>query len=416
MSGSSCASPSEWRSILPGMVDQLKYILASGEMSDVRFAVGRQHGPAKIFSVHKFVLSLGSDVFHTMFNGGLAESGDRAIDIPEILPEAFANMLTFLYTRTLGGELTADNVFETMYCADKYNLPLLMELCQQFINSHLNIDNCLVFWKKAKHSMLDCLAGFVEKCLAVVDAKCKDVLQSDQFSDIGQDTLITILQRSTLSAEENSIYRALEKWSVDACVRDHLEPSPANRRGVLGPALFLVRFPLMTDAQLANGPIKSGLLLDAEVRDIYQYKHSDSKPQISFPTEPRKPRTLPLRNVEELEEQAEVFVDVDERDNYWYPMTFVGMMLDDTDALVSDDGGATVQQYALSKIVCAADILKEGQKIICFDREVSYKGFVESQHLVTYRTRNKYITTAPSFTRLRISRDQMAAWKASIAQ
>ncbi|XP_055357300.1 BTB/POZ domain-containing protein 6-B-like [Paramacrobiotus metropolitanus] len=394
--------------------DLLQHILASGEMSDVQFAVGRKHGPVQIFSAHKFVLSLTSDVFYTMFNGGLAESGDSPISIPEILPDAFANMLKFLYTRSLNGELTEDNVFQTMYCADKYNLPLLLELCLKFVNTHLKADNCLMFLEKAKHSMLECTAGFVDNCLVFIDAHGSAVLQSEQFSAVGRDILEMVVQRSTLSADENIVYTAVEKWSVNACVRDNLEPSPTSRREMLGPALFLVRFPLLSDAQLANGPVKSGLLLDSELREIYRFKHSDTKPSLPFPTEFRKGS---IRRTESCptELRFQVFADFDGTGAYWHLGKVVKMADDGEDCLVVQNEPTDPKRWiAVSRLVWASDILKNGQKIMCLDREVSYvacQGCAE--HIVDYGNRN-YMPRP--FYYLGMSRAQMAAWKASMAQ
>ncbi|XP_055332589.1 BTB/POZ domain-containing protein 6-B-like isoform X5 [Paramacrobiotus metropolitanus] len=411
------ANSSQWRSTLPAISDQLKHILASGAMSDVQFTVGSQYGDVENFSAHKFVLSLGSDVFDTMFNGGLPESGDSPIDIPEILPEAFATMLKYLYTRSVEEDLKPENVFETIYCADKYNLPHLMELCLQFANTQLNADNCLVFLEKVKYSAHECKAGFVKKCLAVVDAQCSDVLQSDQFSAIKEDTLEMILQRSTLSAEENVVYMAVEKWSVKACVRDHLEPSPANRREVLGSALFLVRFPLLTDAQLANGPIKSGLLLDSELRDIYQFKHVDtgSQPHCRFPTEPRQGSVLRVASAyATFTYKEEVFADVDAQTAYWWPAKVIGIR--EAQVLVTRNDGKTVEHYPPHNIVRAADILKKDQKLTSNifgmpDCELKYIGRrTEDSHIIIQVTHYSLEWSCP-FDNLRISRAQMAARK-----
>ncbi|XP_055331639.1 BTB/POZ domain-containing protein 3-like [Paramacrobiotus metropolitanus] len=357
---------SEWRILVPGIADQLKHILITGEMSDVQFAVGRQYGDTKIIHAHKFVLSLGSDVFHTMFNGGLPETGDTPIDIPEILPEAFANMLRYLYTGSVDGELKAENVFETIYCADKYNLPPLMELCLEFTNTQLTADNCLMFLDKVG-SVKSCIfpplmhRGFCGKCLAVVDEDCKNVVQSLQFSLIRRDILEMILKRSTLHADENTIYTAVEKWSVEACVRDGLEPSPTNRRCVLGPALFLVRFPLMTDPQLATGPVKSGLLLDSKLRDIYQFHHSDTKPRLCFPTKFRLGSMVSIFSGHtEYIYKEQVFVDVDSPGACCWPAKIIGKH--GTDALVALNDGVTIQQCAPSRIARAVDVLKKASK------------------------------------------------------
>ncbi|XP_055357157.1 BTB/POZ domain-containing protein 6-like [Paramacrobiotus metropolitanus] len=411
---------SPWGTPLPALADQLKLLLASGDMSDVQFTVGRQYGAVKTFSAHKFVLSLGSDVLHTMFHGSEPERGDIPIDIPEILPDAFTNLLQYLYTRSVDENLTSDNVFETMHCADKYNLPQLMELCFKFVNSQLNAGNCLLFLEKAMSSAQECSAGFVEKCLTVVNAHCQDVLRSDQFTLIGRDTLEMIRQRSSLSASEWEIYTAVEKWAAANCLRGKLDPSPANRRAVLGNALFLVRFPLLTDAELADGPLKSRLLLDSELLDIFQFRHAaDNKPQLPFPTEPRRGSLLRIPNgYTEFLFNEEVFVDVLLFCDYWWPFKIAGVR--GGDFLVTRDDGEPVVQRAPCKIVRASEILKKNQKIKAFSgsgyRECIYGGRrTDNLHCLFFENTSRSELVCP-FENLLISRVQVAAWKSSAAQ
>ncbi|XP_055350946.1 uncharacterized protein LOC129597434 isoform X2 [Paramacrobiotus metropolitanus] len=136
---------SDWRRRVPGITSLLKHVLTNGQLGDVQFSVGRDHGEVKIFTAHKFILSLNSDVFDAMFNGQLAETGPEPIGIPEILPEAFDIMLMYMYTGSAEEQLGTQNVFQTVYCADKYNLPVLLELSLKFLNSQLKLTNCLEY-------------------------------------------------------------------------------------------------------------------------------------------------------------------------------------------------------------------------------------------------------------------------------
>ncbi|XP_055332376.1 ubiquitin carboxyl-terminal hydrolase 7-like [Paramacrobiotus metropolitanus] len=72
------------------------------------------------------------------------------------------------------------------------------------------------------------------------------------------------------------------------CKQNSMDASSANRREMLGPALFLIRFPLLIHAQLLDGPLKNGLLLQSEGWDIFHYKHATIKPRLPFPTQPRQ--------------------------------------------------------------------------------------------------------------------------------
>ncbi|XP_055331157.1 uncharacterized protein LOC129583396 [Paramacrobiotus metropolitanus] len=132
----------------------------------------------------------------------------------------------------------------------------------------------------------------MEECLRLIDESMEHVWLSDYFSAIKQETLLMILQRETLAADEQTIYCSVEKWAVNACNKRSPESSASNRRKMLGPALYLVRFPLLINEQLMAGPAKTGLLLESELWDIFRYKHDAVKPQILFLAEPRKIRVI----------------------------------------------------------------------------------------------------------------------------
>ncbi|XP_055330157.1 BTB/POZ domain-containing protein 6-like isoform X2 [Paramacrobiotus metropolitanus] len=264
----------------PGIASRLKRTLASGNHHDVEFAVGRQFGEAKKLQAHKLLLSISSDIFDRMFYGSLSEKCDAPINVPDILPDAFLNMLSFVYTDTVKS-LTINNVVQTMFCAEKYNMQPLFDLCSEFIIGQLNVDNCLTVLQSVKQLGADAV---VEKCLEMVDTNSDTVLQSQQFLEIdNSNTLQLIMARDTLSAAENLIYAAVEKWAVNGCRIRDVDPTPANRREMLRPALYCVRFPQMLDIQLADGPVKTGLLYFDELRNIYRFTHATEKPLLISP-------------------------------------------------------------------------------------------------------------------------------------
>ncbi|XP_055355073.1 BTB/POZ domain-containing protein 1-like [Paramacrobiotus metropolitanus] len=268
-----------------GVLDRMKRMLARGELSDLQFVVGRRFGTEKTFPAHKNIVCNSSDVFNAMICNGVAECCPLVIHFPDIPSEAFANLLSYVYTNSVEG-INEENVFPTLHCADKFGFSLLGDICCEYIIKHVNADTCLTTLEKASRWSPD-HAKIVEKCLEIVDTFSNEILRSKQFSSIGHDSLQMILQRASLSAKENIVYTAVNRWALQNCEERNLEPSAANRREVLGAALFLVRFPLLTDAQLAAGPIQSGLLLPTELRDIFLHKHAPEKLTLPFSTEPR---------------------------------------------------------------------------------------------------------------------------------
>ena len=63
-------------------------------MADVQFVVGMPPN-VKTIPAHKYVLATGSSVFFAMFYGGLATEVNK-IEIPDVEPVAFLNMLRFV--------------------------------------------------------------------------------------------------------------------------------------------------------------------------------------------------------------------------------------------------------------------------------------------------------------------------------
>ncbi|XP_055350029.1 BTB/POZ domain-containing protein 6-like [Paramacrobiotus metropolitanus] len=282
------ASPSDSgnRDGIAKISDGMQLILTSTELSDVQFAVGRDYGDVKTFLAHRLILSIRSDVFDTMFYGSVPETCSAPIDVPDIHPEAFANMLSYIYTDAVKN-LSQDNVFHTLGCADKYDLPLLVAICVEFALKELKIQNCLDMLDSAV-LYASVAPSILEKCLCLIDESVEIVWKLDQFCAIGYEALRIILQRDMLTANEDKIYSAVEKWTANMCKSKNVGVSPANRREIVGRALYLIRFPLLTDTQLLDGPVQTGLLLQSEAWDICQYKHAVIKPDLPFPTESRQ--------------------------------------------------------------------------------------------------------------------------------
>lgn len=67
------------------------------------------------------------------------------------------------------------------------------------------------------------------------------------------DTLVAVLERDTLGVREVRLFGAAVRWAEAEAHRQQLQPTPENKRKVLGKALTLIRFPLMTIEEFAAG-------------------------------------------------------------------------------------------------------------------------------------------------------------------
>ncbi|XP_051173127.1 speckle-type POZ protein homolog [Leptopilina boulardi] len=93
-------------------------------LTDFTFNVGESS-----FKVHKAILSVRSPVFRAMFKQNLSEKTKNVINIPDIHPVAFNEMLRFIYT---GNVKDLKNYsFEILEAADKYQIEELKEMCEK---------------------------------------------------------------------------------------------------------------------------------------------------------------------------------------------------------------------------------------------------------------------------------------------
>ena len=181
--------------------------------------------------------------------------------------------------------LEADTVLPTLYAAKKYIMPHLTQACVDYLQTDLDASNaCLLL----SHSRLFDETELTQHCFDVIDSQTKEALQADSFTDIDYQTLELILRRDTLCVEETVVFAAARRWAEVECSRQGHPVTPEQCREVLGDALYLVRFPTMTPGEFADCAEQSDFLSKQEIVDIFFFFSAKNKPQLRFPTEPRK--------------------------------------------------------------------------------------------------------------------------------
>ncbi|XP_072450243.1 BTB/POZ domain-containing protein 2-like isoform X1 [Chiloscyllium punctatum] len=124
-------------------------------------------------------------------------------------------------------------------------------------------------------------------CLENIDKNTSDAINAEGFTDIDLDTLMAVLERDTLGIREIRLFNAVVRWAEAECQRQQLQLTPENKRKVLGKALSLIRFPLMTIEEFAAGPAQSGILTDREVVSLFLHFTVNPKPRVEFIDRPR---------------------------------------------------------------------------------------------------------------------------------
>ncbi|CAL8329315.1 unnamed protein product [Merluccius merluccius] len=274
-SSSTTGQGPNWQGLYPTIRERNSVMFNNEVMADVFFLVGPPGGTKRIPG-HKYVLAVGSSVFHAMFYGELAEDQEE-IRIPDVEPPSFLAMLKYIYCDEM--QLCADTVLATLYAAKKYMVPHLARACVSFLESSLSARSACVLLSQS------CLfeePELTQRCWEVIDAQAELALRSEGFCDIDVRTLENILRRETLNAKELAVFEAALGWAEAECQRRDLEPSAENRRLVLGKTIYLLRLPSMPLDDFANGPAQSGLLTLSETNELFLWFTAVNKPSLRF--------------------------------------------------------------------------------------------------------------------------------------
>lgn len=269
-----------WQASKSSVKERLSFLYNSEVLADIHFVVGKPPLAQRI-PAHKFVLSASSAVFDALFNGGITLNSDE-VEIPDIEAQAFLALLRFLYCDEVC--ITADIVMATLYAAKKYAIPALEKACVDFLKHSLNSDNAFTLLGQARLFDEPQLAAL---CLDTIDRNASEAFASEGFLDIDLETLCSVIRRASLGVREIKLFHAICRWAESECRRRQLAVSPENQRAVLGPALDLVRFPLMTLEDFANGPAQSAILTDREIVDLFLFFTINPKPTLRFIDTPR---------------------------------------------------------------------------------------------------------------------------------
>ncbi|XP_066889300.1 BTB/POZ domain-containing protein 2 isoform X2 [Kogia breviceps] len=329
-----------WQATKPTVKERFAFLFNNEVLCDVHFLVGKGLGAQRI-PAHRFVLAVGSAVFDAMFNGGMATTSTE-IELPDVEPAAFLALLKngiplpqpltarnplpvsvdrpvldvshqwnhtlcvllrlasltehrgskstyaaacvspFLYSDEV--QIGPETVMTTLYTAKKYAVPALEAHCVEFLKKNLRADNAFMLLTQARLFDEPQLASL---CLENIDKNTADAITAEGFTDIDLDTLVAVLERDTLGIREVRLFNAVVRWSEAECQRQQLQVTPENKRKVLGKALALIRFPLMTIEEFAAGPAQSGILVDREVVSLFLHFTVNPKPRVDFIDRPR---------------------------------------------------------------------------------------------------------------------------------
>ncbi|XP_048245038.1 BTB/POZ domain-containing protein 6-like isoform X1 [Haliotis rufescens] len=250
-------------------------MLNTEDFCDVTFRVGLEK---QVVRAHRYVLVSRSCVFHAMFCGPLAETGE--VTIPDIESDIFKEFLRYVYTDKT--TINAATVAGLMYTSRKYFLDALFNLCVTFLEKSLSEDNaCHILEECHGYGGLD----VEQKALKILTQGGKKVIQSPVFVKLCSDCMNKFVRSDVLYLKEEDVFDAVLSWTKERCRTGGVSDTPENIRRLLGEMRYEIRFTSIPLEYLVKVVGRSGVLTDSErVRimdrtidttvDISPFKHS----------------------------------------------------------------------------------------------------------------------------------------------
>jgi speckle-type POZ protein len=122
-----------------GLSNHLEELFDNMQFSDVNFNIGGREFPA-----HKVILSARSKYFAAMFKHPTKEQSTNQVNIEDIEPEVFQELLRFIYTGRVPLEKLETMAAALFITADKYLLDELKIKCENYFTHQMTPENCVV--------------------------------------------------------------------------------------------------------------------------------------------------------------------------------------------------------------------------------------------------------------------------------
>ncbi|KAJ1169568.1 hypothetical protein NDU88_001461 [Pleurodeles waltl] len=226
----------------------LRSLLHNPLFSDVTFIVGKER--RELYG-HRCVLACRCRVFHEMFleQPLLADASQQRqpIILSDVQPEVFLAVMEFLYTNCV--TLHSCIALEVLTSALEYGLEDLRKLCVQYITGTLTVElACEALQAAVTYGQDD----MKKQCLTFIEGATQDVVRTQNFRELSDQSLMVILQSDGLTIDEVELVRAVREWAhVNSVVLDRPVPDVAADV-VKELRLFLLSPEELTDLEREN--------------------------------------------------------------------------------------------------------------------------------------------------------------------
>lgn len=231
--------------------------------TDVTLSVGTR--TLKLFTAHRMLLALRSQVFAAMFFSQFAEASEKEVTLQDVEPDIFGAMLHYMYTDEI--DIDETNVLPYLFAANRYQIDGLRKLCVEWLELGVTAENVL--------TVLEATPNLIDEEKAVLTwaaDHAKDVLMSDAFLHISSKSVSRFAQCEQLNCLESDLWRGIVRWAEEQVKQEEKREREAaeaksreskeEKKG--GPERINAHEDALLSSAFANKPNKGGDDVDAE--------------------------------------------------------------------------------------------------------------------------------------------------------
>ena len=149
-------------------------LLLDESIKDVELVLGEKRFPA-----HKVILAANSPVFHRMFSHQMKESLSKEVEIKEVDPEVFEQLLKYMYTKKVGK--FKEFAGELLIVANRYEMEDFKLICERVLMKNVNLENVVEFLMVADtHNAIN----LKKHCFCIIMANFAEVVNKDEFKEL----------------------------------------------------------------------------------------------------------------------------------------------------------------------------------------------------------------------------------------
>ncbi|KAK3739602.1 hypothetical protein QZH41_011223 [Actinostola sp. cb2023] len=201
-------------------------------LCDVVLVVQREEFPA-----HKGILAANSNYFMAMFTTNMIEKEQARVVLKDVVPSAVRAILDYIYTGNL--KIHQANVRELLEASNFLLLLSIKEACCQFLESILDVENCLTIISIADEFYCENLH---QKATYFLYKEFLHVTKHEDFMKLALEDVVELFASDEIHVDnEYQLFEALANWvKYDSSQRRHflLQLMPLVRLDFIQPGLI----------------------------------------------------------------------------------------------------------------------------------------------------------------------------------